>query len=191
MFTLPKLPYTHDALEPYISKETLEFHYGKHHMAYVNKLNTLVEGTEHANTSLEEIIQNAHGAIYNNAAQIWNHNFYWNSLSPNGTEPDSELMHAIEKSFGSMDSFKEKFKHIALNTFGSGWVWVVKNIDSGLEMISTSNAANPLTTNYTPLLTCDVWEHAYYIDTRNDRGHYFDQYWHIINWDFANAQFQS
>lgn len=184
-FELPELPYDIDALAPHISRETLEYHYGKHHKAYVTKLNGLVDGTEYASMSLEEIINKASGGIFNNAAQIWNHTFYWNSMSPNGGgEPDGNIADALKKAFGSIDKFKEQFTQSALTQFGSGWAWLVKDADGKLEIVSTSNAGNPLTDGKTPLLTCDVWEHAYYIDTRNDRGQYVTNFWELVNWGF-------
>ena len=189
-YELPELPYSKDALAPHISEETLNFHYGKHHQAYVNKLNALVPGTEFEGLSLEDIIMKANGGIFNNAAQIWNHTFYWHSMSPNGGgEPTGELATALEKAFGSIDSFKEKFTEKALTQFGSGWAWLVKNKDGALEVVNTLNANNPLTDGKKPLLTCDVWEHAYYIDTRNDRAKYVSNFWQLVNWDFAAENF--
>ncbi len=185
-FELPALPYAMDALAPHISQETLEYHYGKHHQAYVNKLNGLVPGTEFEDKSLEDIITNASGGIFNNAAQIWNHTFYWNSLSPNGGgEPSGKVADAINAAFGSFADFKEKFTTTALTTFGSGWAWLVKGANGKLDIVSTSNAGNPLCDGKTPVLTCDVWEHAYYVDTRNDRGAYLKNYWELVNWDFV------
>lgn len=189
-FELPNLPYAMNALEPYISQETLEYHYGKHHQAYVNKLNSLVPGTEFENLNLEEIIKKADGGIFNNAAQVWNHTFYWHCMKPNGGgEPDGDLATAIEKTFSGLDKFQEKFTNSALTRFGSGWAWLVKNSDGTLEVLSTSNADNPLTEGKKPLLTCDVWEHAYYIDTRNDRGKYVSNFWQLVNWDFVAKNF--
>jgi len=186
-FELPALPYGQDALAPHISAETLDYHYGKHHQTYVTKLNGLVEGTELANLSLEEIIMKSSGGIFNNAAQVWNHTFYWHCLSPNGGgEPTGAIADAINMSFGSFEDFKEAFTNTAINTFGSGWAWLVKNADGSLELVSTSNAATPLTAGQTPLLTCDVWEHAYYIDYRNARPQYLAAFWNLVNWDFAN-----
>lgn len=187
-FELPPLPYAMDALAPHISQETLEYHYGKHHQAYVNKLNTLIPGTEFEGKTLEEIIMKADGGIFNNAAQIWNHTFYWNSMAPQGGgDPADELVVELDKAFGSVDSFKEKFTEAALTQFGSGWAWLVKNKDGALEIVKTGNAGNPMTDGKKPLLTCDVWEHAYYIDTRNDRGRYVSNFWELVNWDFAAA----
>jgi Fe-Mn family superoxide dismutase len=188
-FTLPPLPYEKDALEPHISAETIEFHYGKHHQTYVTNLNNLVPGTEFEGLSLEEVIQKSSGGIFNNAAQIWNHSFYWECLSPNGGgEPTGALAEAINKSFGSFATFKETFSKTAITTFGSGWAWLVKNPQGGLEIVSTSNAATPLTTANKPLLTCDVWEHAYYIDYRNARPKYVEMFWNCVNWDFVASQ---
>jgi Fe-Mn family superoxide dismutase len=190
-FELPKLPYEMDALAPYISKETLEYHYGKHHRAYVNKLNDLVKNTEYADLPLEEIIKRAKsGPIFNNAAQDWNHTFYWNCMSPNGGgDPESNLAEAIKKSFGSYDEFKKKFDAAATGQFGSGWAWLAKNSDGSLEVFSTSNAGTPMTENKKAILTCDVWEHAYYIDTRNDRAKYVENFWKVVNWAFVAQQF--
>ena len=185
---LPDLPFAKGALAPHISEETLDYHYGKHHNAYVTKLNGLVPGTEFENASLEEIVKNAPaGGIFNNAAQVWNHTFYWNSLSPNGGgNPGGTLADAIEKAFGSVDDFKKKFSDSAANNFGSGWTWLVKGA-SGLEIVNTSNAGTPISGDQIPLLTIDVWEHAYYIDYRNARPNYIAAYWNLVNWDFANA----
>jgi len=184
---LPELPYPKKALDPYISEETLDYHYGKHHQAYVNKLNILIEDNEFVNCSLEEMIKEAKGAIFNNAAQVWNHTFYWNSLSPKGGgPPPQETADALEKAFGSVEKFKEQFTACALGQFGSGWAWLVKNPEDKLEALSTGNADNPLQTGNKPLLTCDVWEHAYYIDYRNARPSYLTAFWNIVNWDFVN-----
>lgn len=187
-FSLPVLPYELDALAPHISKETLEYHYGKHHNTYVVNLNKLVEGTEFAQASLEHVVKNSTGGIFNNAAQVWNHTFYWHCLSPKGgNEPTGELLSAIEKSFGSFAAFKEAFTQTAVTTFGAGWAWLVKNADGSLSLESTSNAQTPLTNeNITPLLTCDVWEHAYYIDYRNARPNYLAAFWKLVNWDFVS-----
>jgi Fe-Mn family superoxide dismutase len=185
-YHLPKLPYAINALEPHISQETLEYHYGKHHQAYVDKLNGLVPGTEFENASLEDIITKASGAIFNNGAQVWNHTFYWNCLVPQGGgEPKGALMDAIKGKFGSFSDFKEKFSQSAITLFGSGWAWLVKNPDGSLDIVGTSNAGNPLTEDKTPLLTCDVWEHAYYIDYRNARPKYVETFWKLVNWDFV------
>lgn len=189
-FQLPELPYPMDGLVPHISKETLEYHYGKHHRTYVNNLNNLVPNTQFANMSLEEIIKNSDGGVFNNAAQIWNHSFYWECMSPNGGgEPTGALLAAIETTFGSFAAFKEEFTKTAVTTFGSGWAWLVKNTDGSLAITSTSNAGNPLTDNKAPLLTCDVWEHAYYIDYRNARPKYMEAFWALVNWDFVSNNF--
>ncbi|WP_404357512.1 superoxide dismutase [Fe] [Methylotuvimicrobium sp. KM1] len=189
-YELPALPYAKDALAPHISEETLEFHYGKHHQTYVTNLNNLVPGTEFDGLPLEEIVVKSSGGIFNNAAQIWNHTFYWNSLSPNGGgEPTGDLANAINRAFGSFDEFKAAFTKCAVTTFGSGWAWLVKNKDGSLALISTSNAGCPLTEGQTPLLTCDVWEHAYYIDYRNARPAYLEAFWALVNWDFASANY--
>lgn len=189
---LPPLPYGMDALQPHISKETLEFHYGKHHQTYVTNLNGLIAGTEWESRNLEEIVRGTHGPMFNNAAQIWNHTFYWNSLSPTGGgEPEGELAQAITRTFGSFAGFKEAFSKAAVGTFGSGWAWLVRNPAGGLEIVSTSNAATPLTDGKTPLLTCDVWEHAYYIDYRNARAKYVEAFWNLVNWEFAARNFVS
>ncbi|MDH5545561.1 MAG: superoxide dismutase [Fe] [Gammaproteobacteria bacterium] len=183
---LPQLPYAMDALAPTISKETLEYHYGKHHQTYVTNLNNLIKGTEFADASLEDIIKKASGGLFNNAAQVWNHTFYWNCLSPNGGgQPSGDLASAIDKAFGSFDAFKEKFSTSAATNFGSGWTWLVKNSDGSVELANTSNAGCPLTEGKTPILTIDVWEHAYYIDFRNARPKYIESFWGLVNWDFA------
>ncbi len=190
-FELPKLPYALDALAPHISKETLEYHYGKHHQAYVNKLNTLVQGTPFESLSLEQIITKSSGGIFNNAAQVWNHTFYWHCLAPQGGgEPTGDLGDAISDAFGSFAAFKEKFTAAAINQFGSGWAWLSKNQDGSLEIHSTSNAGTPMTEDKHALLTCDVWEHAYYIDTRNDRPKYIEHFWNLANWDFVAKNFK-
>ena len=187
---LPPLPYAIDALAPHISAETLEFHHGKHHKTYVDNLNKLIPGTEFENLSLEDIVRKSSGGIFNNAAQIWNHTFYWNCLAPNaGGKPTGALAAAIDTAFGSFDTFKEKFGQTAITTFGSGWGWLVKNAAGGLELVSTSNAGCPLTAGQTPLLTCDVWEHAYYIDYRNARPKYVESFWNLVNWDFVARNF--
>lgn len=183
---LPNLPYSMDALEPTISKETLEYHYGKHHQAYVNNLNKLIAGTEFEDMSLEDIILKSSGGIFNNAAQVFNHTFYWNCLSPDGGgKAEGKLLDAINDNFGSFEDFKEEFAKTAAGTFGSGWAWLVKDENDKLEIVSTSNAGNPLTDGKTPLLTCDVWEHAYYIDYRNARPTYIEKFWDLVNWDFV------
>ncbi|WP_026960171.1 MULTISPECIES: superoxide dismutase [Fe] [Aliagarivorans] len=186
-FTLPALPYAQDALEPHISAETLSYHYGKHHNTYVVKLNGLIEGTELEGKSLEEIVKSSSGGVFNNAAQVWNHTFYWNCLAPNaGGEPSGALADAIAANFGSFDEFVAKFTDSAINNFGSSWTWLVKNADGSLAIVNTSNAATPLTEEgVTPLLTCDLWEHAYYIDYRNLRPDYLKAFWALVNWDFV------
>ena len=189
---LPELPYAMDALAPHISKETLEFHYGKHHQTYVTNLNNLIKGTEFEDASLEDIIMKSSGGLFNNAAQIWNHSFYWNCLSPNGGgEPTGALADAINSAFGSFASFKEEFSKTSITTFGSGWGWLVKNSDGSLALASTSNAGTPMTEGQTALLTCDVWEHAYYIDFRNARPAYLEAFWNLVNWDFVAKNFES
>ncbi len=187
-FELPPLPYAKDALEPHISSETLDFHHGKHHNTYVTKLNGLVPGSEFEGKSLEEIITSAPaGGVFNNAAQIWNHTFYWHSLSPNGGgEPTGAIADAINSTFGSFADFQEKFNDSAVNNFGSSWTWLVKNSDGSLEIVNTSNAGCPLTAGQTPILTVDLWEHAYYIDYRNVRPDYLKGFWALVNWEFAN-----
>ena len=187
---LPELPYAKNALEPHISAETLEFHYGKHHATYVDKLNGMIEGTEFESASLEEIILGSSGGIFNNAAQIWNHSFYWDGLSPNGGgKPEALLADAIDSEFGSFEQFKEAFTASALGNFGSGWTWLVKNSSGSLEIVNTDDAANPMNAGHTPILTCDVWEHAYYIDYRNKRPDYINAFWNLVNWDFVATKF--
>ena len=188
---LPELPYPKNALEPHISAETLEFHHDKHHATYVTKLNGLIPGTEFENMSLEDIVSKAPaGGIFNNAAQVWNHTFYWDCMSPKGGgEPSGALGEAITKAFGSYDDFKKKFADMGANNFGSGWTWLVKKSDGGVDIVNTSNAANPMTDGMTPLLTCDVWEHAYYIDYRNARPKYIEAFWNVVNWEFAAKNF--
>ena len=181
---LPMLPYAMDALEPFISKKTLEFHYGKHHQAYVNNLNKLIVGTAFEETTLEDIIRKASGGIFNNGAQVWNHTFYWNCLKPaGGGEPAGRLADVINRDFGSFGAFKEKFTAAAATLFGSGWAWLVKTADGKLEITQESNAGNPLKTGATPLLTCDVWEHAYYLDKQNVRPDYIADFWKLVDWE--------
>ncbi len=188
-FELPALPYAMDALAPHISAETLEYHYGKHHAAYVNNLNKLVVGTEFADKSLDEIVMQSQGAIFNNAAQVWNHTFYWHCMAPaTGQAPSAELAAAIERDFGSLSEFKQQFTQAGMTQFGSGWAWLVQEQDGTLSIMKTSNADNPMTEGKKPLLTCDVWEHAYYIDTRNDRSAYIGHFWQLVNWDFVQQQ---
>jgi superoxide dismutase, Fe-Mn family len=187
---LPPLPYDKKALAPHISAETLEFHYGKHHQAYVTNLNNLVKGTEFEHATLEEIIKKSSGGIFNNAAQVWNHTFYWSSLRPAGGEPPhGKLAAAIDKAFGSLEKFKEEFSKSAVGNFGSGWTWLVQRPDGSLGIVNTSNAATPITGSDKPLLTCDVWEHAYYIDYRNARPKYLEAFWSLVNWEFAAGNF--
>ena len=190
-FELPALPYEKNALEPHISSETLDFHHGKHHNTYVVKLNGLIGGTEFEGKTLEEIVKTSSGGIFNNAAQIWNHTFYWNSLSPNaGGEPTGAIADAINAAFGSFEEFKAKFNDMAVNNFGASWTWLVKKADGSLDIVNTSNAATPITEDGdTPLLTVDLWEHAYYIDYRNVRPDYLSGFWALVNWEFANANF--
>ncbi len=188
--TLPQLPYALDALAPHISKETLEYHYAKHHQTYVTNLNNLIKGTEFETASLEEIIKKSSGGVFNNAAQVWSHSFYWNCLSPQGGgEPTGALKQAIDKKFGSFEEFKKQFTATCVGTFGSGWGWLVKTPSGELELLSTSNAATPLTTANKALLTCDVWEHAYYIDYRNSRPNYMAAFWNLVNWEFVSKNF--
>ena len=188
--TLPALPYAMDALAPTISQETLEYHYGKHHKAYVDNLNNLIKGGEFENSTLEEIVKKSSGGIFNNAAQVWNHTFYWNGLTPSSSgAPTGALADAINAKWGSFDNFKVEFSKTAVTTFGSGWAWLVKTPAGELELVSTSNAATPLTTDNKALLTCDVWEHAYYIDYRNARPKYVESFWSLVNWEFVAANF--
>ncbi|MFN5513117.1 MAG: superoxide dismutase [Fe] [Burkholderiales bacterium] len=188
--TLPALPYAIDALAPHISKETLEFHHGKHHQTYVTNLNGLIKGTEFESMSLEDIVRKSSGGVFNNAAQIWNHTFYWNSLSPKGGgAPSGALAAAINAKWGSFDAFKEAFNKSAAGNFGSSWTWLVKKADGSLDIVNTSNAATPITGADKPLITCDLWEHAYYIDYRNSRPNYLGGYWNLVNWDFAARNF--
>ncbi len=185
---LPALPYAIDALAPHISQETLEFHHGKHHATYVTKLNAAIPGTEFEGKSLEDIIKTSSGPVFNNAAQIWNHTFYWNCLSPNGGgEPTGPLAEAINSTFGSFAEFQSAFNDKAVNNFGSSWTWLVKNSDGSLEIVNTSNAGTPMTEGQTAVLTVDLWEHAYYIDFRNARPKYLEAFWKLVNWDFAAA----
>jgi len=187
---LPPLPYAMDALQPHISKETLEYHYGKHHQAYVTNLNNLIKGTEFENASLEDIAKKSSGGIFNNAAQVWNHSFYWNCLSPKGGgAPSGALAAAIDKKWGSFTAFKEAFSKSAVGNFGSGWTWLVKKADGSVDIANTSNAATPLTGADKALMTCDVWEHAYYIDYRNARPKYVESFWNLVNWDFVAKNF--
>ena len=189
-YQLPKLPYALDALEPHIDATTISIHYGKHHQTYADNLNKLVPGTEFADASLEQIILKAQGPIFNNAAQVWNHTFYWDGMKPNGGgEPKGELLAALEKSFGNFTGFKEQLSKTSVTQFGSGWGWLVKKKDGALAVVQTGNAANPLTAGDVPLLTCDVWEHAYYLKYQNRRADYVGSWWNVINWDAVAARF--
>ncbi|MBP1645040.1 MAG: Superoxide dismutase [Bacteroidetes bacterium] len=189
-FTLPAFPFAQDALEPHISKTTIEFHYGKHHQTYVDNLNKLIIGTEFENSTLEEIVLKSSGGMFNNAAQVWNHTFYWNCLTPKSNlKPEGKLLDAIEKEFGSYEQFKEKFTNAAVTLFGSGWAWLVKDKDGKLEIVQTSNAENPMRQGKTPLLVCDVWEHAYYIDKQNRRPAYLESFWNLVDWKKVEERF--
>jgi Fe-Mn family superoxide dismutase len=187
-FELPALPYAMDALKPHLSAETLEYHHGKHHAAYVNNLNNLIKGTPNEGKSLEDIIKTApSGGLFNNAAQHFNHSFYWKSLAAKaGGPPKGAVADAIKSGFGSFDEFKKKFTEAATTHFGSGWAWVVRKSDGSLAIEATHDAGTPLTSGNKPILTCDVWEHAYYIDYRNARPRYIEAFWNLVNWDFAN-----
>ena len=190
---LPELPFAMNALEPYISQETLEYHHGKHHKAYVDKTNALIEGTEYANMDLEAIIKKASGGLFNQAAQVWNHTFYWNSMAPNaGGDPKGPIADAIRESFGSFEELRKQFNEKTAANFGSGWGWLVKNkSDSKLAIVETDDAQTALTNDsVVPLMTCDVWEHAYYIDYRNARPKYLEAFWNLVNWDFVNRNFE-
>lgn len=189
-FELPDLPYAEDALVPYISEETIDFHYGCHHKTYIDNLNKLIVGTEFEHSRLIDIVKNSTGVIFNNAAQVWNHNFYWECLQCHGNKLPVTLINMIDLTFGGPGKFKEVFTKKALDLFGSGWVWLVRDITDNLLITTTNNAANPLLTDeHRPLLVCDVWEHAYYIDYRNDRAKYLEAFWHIINWDFISRNY--
>ncbi len=182
---LPPLPFARTALEPNISGETIDYHYGKHHKAYVDNLNKMIEGTEFADMPLEDIIKKSQGGMFNNAAQVWNHTFYWNCLSPDGGgEPTGKLADAINAAFGDFATFKAEFTKTAIGTFGSGWAWLVQRPDGSVALVSTSNAGTPLTTEDTALMTCDVWEHAYYLDYQNLRPKYLENFWNLVHWDF-------
>ncbi len=189
-FELTKLPYNLEDLEPCISKMTMEYHYGKHHKAYVDNLNRLIEGTEFEQMSLEDIVRKSKGAVFNNAAQVWNHDFYWNCLCPKSdSKPCGCLLIAIEKTYGSIETFKQEFSKTALGVFGSGWCWLVKDSQGKLEIIPTSNAANPICEGKTPLLVCDVWEHAYYLDKQNRRADYLDSFWNLVDWKSVSKRY--
>lgn len=185
--TLPELPYARDALAPHMSAETLDYHYGKHHKAYVDNGNKLIAGTEFENMALEDIIRKSSGKIFNNAAQVWNHTFFWNCLTPKQTAPGKKLTDALVRQFGGLDDFKKQFTETAMNTFGSGWAWLVQNTDGSLAVVSTANAGNPLTSGQKPLLTADVWEHTYYVDYRNARATFLEHFWALANWQFVES----
>lgn len=191
-FKLPELPYAKNALEPFISERTIIFHYGKHHQAYVTKTNELIQGTPFENATLEEIIRKAEGGIFDNGAQVWNHTFYFNQFAPDSHhEPQEKLKEAIDSKFGSFESFKDEFSTAAATLFGSGWVWLVKNHSDELEIIQGPNAWNPLRDNKIPLLTCDVWEHAYYLDKQNARPKYIEDFWKIVDWKVIFERFNN
>jgi superoxide dismutase, Fe-Mn family len=184
---LPELPYAKDALQPHISAETLEYHHGKHHNAYVTKLNELIKGSKHENMSLEEIILSSEGGVFNNAAQVWNHTFFWNCLAPKGGgAPTGKVAELINQKWGSFDKFKDEFAKAAVGNFGSGWTWLIQNKQGEVELFNTSNAQTPMTSGHNALLTLDVWEHAYYIDYRNSRPNFINAFWNLVNWDFVN-----
>jgi Fe-Mn family superoxide dismutase len=188
-FELPKLPFAADALAPHLSAETFEYHHGKHHAAYVNNLNKLIEGTPHAEKSLQDIIRSADGGLFNNAAQHFNHSFYWSCLSPNGGgKPTGELADLITRDFGTFEQFQDEFSNKAATLFGSGWAWLVQGDDGKLKITQEPNAGTPIKSGGKPILTCDVWEHAYYVDYRNARPKYVETFWKIANWDFAAKQ---
>lgn len=184
-YTLPELPYPKDALAPHMSAETFDYHYSKHHKAYVDNANKLVAGTEFENMAIEDVIKKSSGKIFNNVAQIWNHTFFWHCLTPKQAAPGKKLHDALVKAFGGVDDFKKAFTEAAINTFGSGWAWLVQNADGSLAIVSTQGAGNPMTAGQKPLLTADVWEHAYYIDYRNARPSYLEHFWALANWEFA------
>jgi superoxide dismutase, Fe-Mn family len=186
VIALPELPYARDALEPHMSRETLDYHYGKHHKAYVDKVNSLRAGTEFEDASLEELVMQSSGTLFNNAAQVWNHDFFWKCLSPRRLQPGKELSRALQK-FGGLESFQSRFDTAASDLFGSGWAWLVKDSGGELKIVTTSNANTPMRDRQVALLTCDMWEHAYYIDHRNDRGAYLKDFWPLVNWDFVSG----
>jgi superoxide dismutase, Fe-Mn family len=190
MFQLPELPYADNALEPVISSQTISFHYAKHHKAYVDNLNKLIQGTEFENATLDEIVMKSEGGIFNNGAQVWNHTFYWNCFKPGGSAPTGDLLAAMNEQFGSFDLFKEEFSKAAATLFGSGWAWLVKDSSGKLSIVQESNAGNPMRRGLIPLLTCDVWEHAYYVDKQNRRPDYISDFWTIVNWDFVAENFK-
>ncbi len=183
--TLPELPYDRSMLEPHMSRETLDYHYAKHHKAYVDNGNKLIAGTEFDKMGLDDLVRKTSGKIFNNVAQVWNHNFFWKCLTPRPSPPRKKLVTALIKQFGGVDDFKKLFTEVALGTFGSGWTWLVMNDDGSLEVTSTQDAGNPLTEGKKPLLTCDVWEHAYYVDFRNARPTYLEHFWELVNWEFV------
>ncbi|OFZ19399.1 MAG: superoxide dismutase [Bdellovibrionales bacterium GWB1_55_8] len=190
--SLPELPFAKNALEPHISAETLEYHWGKHHKAYLDKLNTLIQGTEYEQLPLEEIVLRSDGKIFNNAAQAWNHTFFWNCLTGDSKKsPDGPILDAIKRDFGSLEDMKKKFQSIAVDQFGSGWAWLVRKRDGSLALKSTSNAENPLRDGDIPIFVCDVWEHAYYIDYRNDRARFVQSIWNVVNWDFVQTTYEA
>ena len=187
---MPTLPYANDALAPVISEETINFHWGKHVQTYVNNLNNLTSGTPFENASLEEIIKKADGGIFNNGAQVWNHTFYFNTFSPKkGSEPQGELLKEINETYGNVDEFKKQFVANGVSIFGSGWVWLVKDANKKLSIVKTSNGDNPLKNGYTPLLTFDVWEHAYYLDYQNRRPDHLNALWNIIDWNIITQRY--
>jgi Fe-Mn family superoxide dismutase len=191
-FKLPELPFELDALEPHISKRTLDFHYNKHHAGYVKKLNGHTEGTEYESMSLEDVIKKSDGGVFNNAAQTWNHTFYWEGFSPDGGgKPGGEIADAINQRWGDFEKFKDDFSKKAATLFGSGWAWLVKTKDGKLDIIQGQNADNPMTEGHTPLLTCDVWEHAYYLDCQNKRPEYIENFWEIVDWNKVNERYQN
>ncbi len=184
---LPELPYAKDALQPHISAETFDYHHGKHHKAYVDKLNELIKGTKHENMSLEEIIMSSQGVLFNQAAQVWNHTFFWNCMAPQaGGAPTGKAADLINKKWGSYEKFQEEFAAKALGNFGSGWTWLVQNDKGEVEIFNTSNADTPMAHNMKAVMTVDVWEHAYYIDYRNARANFVKAFWNLVNWDFVN-----
>ncbi len=188
MFKLPELPYEKSALEPFISEETLEYHYAKHHQTYVDNLNKLTVWSDFDNDDLEKVIKNSEWSMFNNAAQVWNHTFYWNCMAPNAwSESNWEIAILINRDFENFENFKEQFTTSALTNFGSGWTWLVKTPEWKLEIVNTSNAETPITTENKPLLVIDIWEHAYYIDTRNARAKYIENFWNLVNWNFVNS----
>lgn len=190
--TLPQLPYAKDALQPHISAETIDYHYGKHHQAYVTNLNKLIAGTPFEQSTLEDIILKSEGSVFNNAAQVWNHTFYWNCLKPNaGGAPSGKIAELINQKWGNFEKFKEEFNKAATTNFGSGWTWLVQNKTGQIEILNTSNAQTPMTLGLTALVTFDVWEHAYYVDYRNARPNYLTAVWNLVNWDFANQNLKA